>query len=84
MKLKIYDNQHYEEGEEALYDEENDVIIMSGDYYHTKVSVKIEGYIQALNDHNLYPLTYDEIEIESIDRNHKYYKKFDFYDPEEL
>lgn len=78
MKLAIYINEHYEE-EQALYDLEKEEIIMEGDHYHDKIGPKIEGYLEALVDHEIYT---DSVPTEYITRDHKLYDKFNFYDEE--
>lgn len=46
MDLVIYVNGTFEE-EQALYDKEKGKIVMKGDYYHDKISLKIESYLEA-------------------------------------
>lgn len=46
--IKVY-NATYEE-EECLYDLTNDRVLLEGDYYHDKISYKIDAYIKALED----------------------------------
>jgi len=71
--LVIYINGHYEE-EMALYDLENEEIILKGDYYHEKISFVIEGYLYALG------LKEDEdVPMEYIDKTHELFETLDFY-----
>lgn len=78
MKLVNYINEHYEE-EQALYDLEKEETIMKGDHYHDKIGPKIEGYLEALKDREIYT---DSVPTEYITRDHKLYDKFNFYDEE--
>lgn len=71
--LVIYINEHYEE-EMALYDLENEEVILKGDYYHEKISFVIEGYLYALG------LKEDEdVPMEHIDKTHELFETLDFY-----
>lgn len=71
--LVIYINGHYEE-EMALYDLENNEVILKGDYYHEKISFVIEGYLYALG------LKEDEdVPREYIDKTHELFETLDFY-----
>jgi DNA-binding LacI/PurR family transcriptional regulator len=79
MKLIKYVNKHYEE-ERALVDLDSKEIILQGDYYHDKIDEKIEGYLKALEDHNIYT---DEVEREEIGSKHEMYEELGFYNEEE-
>lgn len=78
MNLIIYINEHYEE-EQALYDLEKKEAILQGDYYHDKISPKIDGYLEALEDHGIYT---KEVPVEYMTREHELYEKLNFYDEE--
>ena len=75
MNLIIYVNGHYEE-EKALVDLDGNKIMLKGDYYHDKIDHLIEGYLQALNDFNIYT---NEVDSEEIDHKHEMYTELEFY-----
>ncbi|MGK4040841.1 hypothetical protein AB0Y20_00970 [Heyndrickxia oleronia] len=75
MNLIIYTNSHFEE-EKALVNLNTKEVILKGDYYHDKIDEKIEGYLAALQDFNIYN---DEPEEEEIDSKHEMYKELEFY-----
>ena len=79
MNLIIYANEHYEE-ERALFNLETNEVILKGDYYHDKIYEKIEGYLLALKDFNIY---IDKVISNGIDRSHAHYDLCEFYDEEE-
>lgn len=72
--LVIYVNEHFEE-EMALYDLESNEVILKGDYYHSKISFVIEGYLYALGLKEN-----EDVSREYINNTHKLFKKLDFYD----
>lgn len=75
MNLIIYTNEEYED-EKALFDLDSNKMLLKGDYYHNKISEKIEGYLNALNDFEIYC---EEVNRESIDRNHELFELIGFY-----
>ncbi len=75
MKLIIYVNDHFEE-EKALFDLDENKTLLIGDYYHDKIGGKIEGYLEALKDHEIYV---DEVSTEWIDSSHQHYELVGFY-----
>jgi len=75
MKLVIYGNENFED-ERALFDLENEEILIHGNYDDDKISPRIEGYLQALEDHNIYT---NKVPFEWIDSNHKHHKIIGFY-----
>lgn len=74
MELIIYVNENFEE-EKALFDLEEEKLILSGDYYHDKIDGKIEGYLKALEDFKIYNKKVETVEIKE---NHKLYEKMKF------
>lgn len=78
MKLIIYGNKHYEE-EKALVDLDKKKVLLKGDYYHDKIDEKIEGYLQALFDFNIYQ---QDVSTEWIDYKHELYNFLEFYNEE--
>jgi DNA-binding LacI/PurR family transcriptional regulator len=74
MELIIYVNEKFED-ERALFDLDKKKIILKGDYYHDKISEKIEGYLKALKDHNIYD---EEVNAEWIDETHEHYVLMEF------
>ena len=76
MNLVIYINETYEE-EQALYDNDNNKVLLKGDYYHDKISSKISGYLFAKG--------IDESEVEDvyIDQDHVLFDALEFYDGSE-
>lgn len=79
MNLMIYINGHYEE-EKALVDLDTEKVIIKGDYYHDKIDYRIEGYIAALEDFEIYS---DEVQEREIHSDHYMYKRLGFYNEEE-
>ncbi len=76
MKLIIFANEHFEE-EKALFDLEENRVVLKGDYYHDKINEKIEGYLQALYEFNIYK---EDVDEEWIDNTHDLYEAIDFYE----
>lgn len=77
MKLVIHINERFEE-QKALVDLDSGKVLVSGDEYHDKISERIEGYLKALNDFDIYNVSNKDIPEEYIDKNHKYYEVVDF------
>lgn len=75
MNLIIYTNEEFED-EKALFDLDSKKVLLKGDQYHDKISGKIEGYLDALNDFEIYC---EEVDSEWIDRNHEHFKLVGFY-----
>lgn len=75
MDLIIYVNSNFEE-EKALFDREENKVILLGDYYHNKIDEMIEGYLKALKDFNIYN---KKIKEEYIDDSHEHYQLIGFY-----
>jgi hypothetical protein len=73
MNLIIYINEHFED-ERALFDLDNNKILLMGDYYHDKIDAKIEGYLLALD------IDEDDVAEEWIDKTHKHFKQLGFYE----
>lgn len=71
-KLIIYINKHYDE-EMALYDLENDEVVLKGDHYHEKIPYVIEGYLYALE------IDDEDVPREYIDKTHELFETLDFY-----
>ena len=76
MNLVIYINETYEE-EQALYDIDNQKVLLKGDYYHDKISAKISGYLLAKG------VDEDEVEEVYIDQYHILFDFLKFYDGSE-
>jgi hypothetical protein len=70
MNLIIYVNDSFED-ERALFDLDNNKVLVMGDYYHDKIDEKIEGYLQALEDFDIHEGEPDTVWIEE---DHKHYK----------
>lgn len=79
MNLVIYGNKHYED-EKALVNVDKNEVILKGDYYHDKINDKIDAYLQALKDFNIYSFDTNE---EWIDSKHELYNYLGFYNEEE-
>lgn len=75
MNLIIYVNGIFED-EKALFDLDNNKVILHGDYYHDKIDEQIEGYLQALKDYDIHT---EEVEEEWIDSKHEHFKLIGFY-----
>ena len=73
MKLIIYVNNNDDgyEDEKALFDLDNNKLIFKVNYNYGK----IKGYLQALEDFNIYK---DKVEIEWIDESHKHFHLIGF------
>jgi len=76
INLKIYQNTTHEEEEQALVNSDTGETYINGDYYHEKASVKIEGFLKALESLNIA----HEVEEVEIDQNHEMFKNLYFYD----
>lgn len=79
MNLVIYVNEHSED-EKALFDRGEKKIIMKGDTYHNKISQRIEGYLQALDDFAIYR---EKVETKYINESHELYEEIGFYNENE-
>lgn len=77
IKFKKYINKHFEEqmGLVEVCDDGVDNVIMYGDYYHDKISAKIEGFLIGVQFTDEW--TYS-IETEYITEEHEMYYKLDF------
>ncbi len=75
LKL-IYGINIYNEEEQGLYDENADLVIMSGDYYHTKISDRIKGFLDGLEYANIRK----EVKVLVIGKESELFKKFGFVD----
>ena len=69
MDLVIYVNDNFEE-EKALFDKNEKKVILLGDYYHDKIDERIEGYLEALRDFNIYNKEVGDI---YINESHEHY-----------
>jgi len=49
MKIRIYESEIEEEIVKALVNEDTKQLIMNGDYYHDKITEKIQGFLQGLD-----------------------------------
>jgi DNA-binding LacI/PurR family transcriptional regulator len=76
MNLIIYVNDNFEE-ERALFDLDREKVILVGDYYHDKIDKRIDGYLEALKDFNIYR---DDVPVEWIKDTHKHYNLTGFYE----
>lgn len=74
MNLVIYINEHFEDAR-ALFDLDKGEAILSGDYYHDKIDERIEGYLQALADHNIHT---EDVEDIWIDETHEHFRECNF------
>lgn len=74
VDLIIYVNDNFEE-EKALFDKKENKVILLGDYYHDKIDEKIEGYLEALKDFNIYDKDVDD---EYINDSHEHYELIGF------
>ena len=80
LRLKVIENATYDE-QHALYDVNNQIVIMSGDYYHDKILDKIEGFFRALT-YTALPHSRQNISITPED-NIDLWNKCNFYDGRE-
>ena len=58
MKLRVYETENDGEILKALINEDTKTLIFNGDYYHAKITERIEGF--------LYGLEYSGIEYELL------------------
>jgi hypothetical protein len=79
MKLVVYVNDEFED-EKALFDLDTKEVLVKGDQYHDSISGRIAGYIEALDDFDIYS---EEIKREYIDSDHEHYKLIGFYSEKE-
>jgi hypothetical protein len=59
MKLRIYETEIEGEILKALVNEDTKILIFNGDYYHDKITERIEGF--------LYGLKYSEVKYELLE-----------------
>lgn len=76
MNLVYYINATHDEDEIALVNKDTGEVYVSGDYYHTKASVKAEGFLLALDALGV-SYTKEEIEIYG---DHEMFNKLYFQD----
>lgn len=74
MKLINFINVTYEDAE-ALYDYDNDELIIVGDYYHDNIGDYINGYIDGLRSISKEPILCITV---MVTPNSEYFKKCDF------
>ncbi|MNH66462.1 hypothetical protein D3C73_184930 [compost metagenome] len=74
MNLIIYTNEEFEE--KALFDLDSNKVILKGDQYHDKISGKIEGYLDALKDFEIYC---EKVNEKWIEPNHEHFELIGFY-----
>lgn len=73
-KYIVYINEAYEEDSEmALYDVENDEIVLNGDHYHHKIMYLIKGYLIAKG------LNFEDIKKEYIKEDNPMFDRLGFY-----
>lgn len=77
MNLVIYINENFEDSK-ALVDLNQDKVLLNGDEYHDKIYEKMEGYVQALNDFNIYDVKFHNIPQKEIGEDHEYYQDVNF------
>lgn len=78
-RIIILTNKLYEEemGLIGLTDDKVS-ILLKGDEYHNKISSKIDGYLEALTDFDIFEVS--TVEHLYIGRDSEYFKLVDFYD----
>lgn len=76
VSLVWFKNETYDDVEEALVDITTDHVILNGDYYHNKISDRIEGFIEGLK----YVGVDVDVQIREINPNHSWFQMLDFYD----
>lgn len=69
----IYNNAEYEE-ESALFDSDEGVCVLRGDFYHNKIDSLIEGYLMGAG------VDIDDVEKIEIYKDHEYFKLLEFYE----
>ena len=75
MNLVIYTNDEFED-EKALFDLDENKVLLMGDQYHNGIGSRIAGYLDALHDFGIYT---DGVDKEWIDRKHEHFKLIGFY-----
>lgn len=76
LNLVLYKNATHDEDEIALVNGDTGEVYVSGDYYHTKASVKADGFLLALD---ALGVAYT-LKTSKIYANHEMFKKLYFYD----
>lgn len=76
MMFKIYTNGDYGDIQKALVNGETNEVIMQGDYYHDKISERINGFLTGVEYASRKPVWVDETEIT---KDHKLFEELDFY-----
>lgn len=76
MQLIVYGNKTYEE-EKALVDVSTGKVLLQGDWYHDKIDSKIEGYLEALKNYDLYT---EDVPTQWIDPSDSLFNKLNFYE----
>lgn len=71
MNLIVYINENLEE-EKALFDLSEGKVLLHGDCYHDKIDDRIEGYLEALADFDIY---HKDVDDEWIDETHWHFNK---------
>jgi hypothetical protein len=75
MNLVIYVNEENED-EKALFDLDEEKVLLQGDQYHDGIGSRIAGYLVALDDYDIYS---DGADREWIDKEHEHFKLVGFY-----
>jgi hypothetical protein len=70
MNLIIYVNDNFED-ERTLFDLDKNKLILNGDDYHDKIDERIDGYLEALVDFDIYT---KDVPSEWIEEDHEHYK----------
>ena len=76
MKLRVYETENDGEILKALINEDTKTLIFNGDYYHAKITERIEGFLYGLE---YMGIKYELLETKVIKSRSKMYSlcKFD-------
>lgn len=83
MKLKVYDNAMYDDGEQALVRTDTGEVLLQGDYYHDKIAYQIQGVIFILHKLGLIDYSDPSYITESITNEDEPFDELGFYNPDE-
>jgi len=75
MKLIVYVNDTFEE-EKALFNLDDNTVLVKGDYYHDKIDERIEGFLEGLD---YCDMSYELLESENVISKMDAFEKCGFY-----
>ena len=70
MRIRIYESEIEDEIVKALINEDTKELILNGDYYHDKITEKIQGFLQGLD---YIKFEYEWLETKVINEDNEMY-----------